>query len=83
MVVIDLVPQHDPEHFRLLLGCSSRAPVSHGYVLNPAQVDSVVDMAQLVHIASFNLYGHGEGCDRRQGCVLEESFPAYFLFLAR
>src|SRR5258708_32146640 len=43
MLVVDLVPQHDPRDARALRGPRGRLPIRRGDVLNPAQLSHVVD----------------------------------------
>lgn len=54
-LVINLVSQNDPDGCCLLLRGSNRSPVSRCYILNPAQVDGVIHVAELVDVLRRNV----------------------------
>ena len=58
--IIDLVPHHDPEERRAILGPRDRVPVGGGHVLDPLHPHGVVDVTERVDVLGERHVGAGE-----------------------
>jgi hypothetical protein len=58
--VIDFVPQHDPPDRSLRVRTSECSPMRRGHILDPAQVNSVVNVLLLIDIAGQYRHSHFE-----------------------
>jgi hypothetical protein len=58
LLIFDFVSQHDPLYFSLGLGRGESAPMGHCDILNPAQINGIVDM--ILPIDVFRLDTNGQ-----------------------
>lgn len=49
--VVDFMPDNNPRDFGLLFGGRRGTPVGHGRIMDPAEIDHVVHVSQLVDVS--------------------------------